>query len=113
MLRLARLRIVNLRARHERLQHIRQHLRVRTRRQRALLRPAQLRRRDHLHGLGDLPRVNHAANAATDVENIGHETLLWLLALSCGLSNPSQQPKAKSATSLPLPAPPRTAASRL
>ena len=72
MLRLAGLGIVNLRARHQRLQHIRQHLRIRTRRQRALLRPPQLRRRDHFHGLGDLPRVDHAADAPPDVENVGH-----------------------------------------
>jgi hypothetical protein len=72
MLRLTRLRIVNFRPRHQRLQHIGQHLRIRTRRQGPFLRPAQLRRRDHLHGLGDLPRVDHAANAPPNVENVRH-----------------------------------------
>ncbi len=69
---LACLRIVNFGAGHQRLQNIRQHLGVRTRRQGAFLRPPQLRRRDHLHGLGDLPRVGHAADAAPDIENVRH-----------------------------------------
>jgi len=34
---------------------------------------AQLGGRDHFHGLGDLPRVDYAANAPFDVENVGHE----------------------------------------
>src|SRR5580700_2394376 len=75
MFGLARFRIVNLRARDKRLQNIRQHLRIRTRRQRTLLRAAQLSCRDHFHGLGDLPRVDHAANAASDVENICHKSV--------------------------------------
>ncbi len=49
------------------LRHIRQHalddLRVRTRRQHTVLSAAQLRRRDHFHGLGDLPRVLDRANS--------------------------------------------------
>src|SRR5262249_45017424 len=36
------------------------------------LRAAQLGRRDGLHRLGDLPRVDHAADTAPDVENVGH-----------------------------------------
>ena len=47
----------------ERLQDAGNHLRVGPRGQGALLRAAQLGRRDHLHGLGDLPRVFHAADA--------------------------------------------------
>src|SRR5262249_19408389 len=33
---------------------------------------AQLGRRDHLHGLGDLPRVSHAADASPNVEKVRH-----------------------------------------
>src|SRR5579872_6210070 len=64
--------VVNIRARHQRLQYIDQHLRVRTRCQGTLLRLAQLCRRNHLHGLGDLPRVFHAADTPPDVENVCH-----------------------------------------
>ena len=49
------------------LRHIRQHalddLRVGPGRQHAILRAPQLGRRDHFHGLGDLLRVFHRANA--------------------------------------------------
>ena len=44
-------------------QHAAQHTAVWTRPDDAILRAAQLGRRDHLHGLGDLPRVFHAADA--------------------------------------------------
>ena len=58
------------------LRHIRQHalddLGVRTRGDHAILRAAQLRRRDHLHGLGDLLRVLHRADAPADVDQAGH-----------------------------------------
>jgi len=37
-----------------------------------LLRAAQLGRRDHLHGLGDLPRVFHAADATPEIEYVSH-----------------------------------------
>ncbi len=50
-------------AAHERLKHIGEHPRVRPSLQGALLRTTQSRRRDHLHGLGDLARVLHAAYA--------------------------------------------------
>jgi hypothetical protein len=69
---LSGLRIVDFGARHQRLKHVGQHLGVRPRCQRAFLRLAQLGRRDRLHGLGDLPRVDHTANAAPDVENVCH-----------------------------------------
>src|SRR5690242_16493592 len=70
MLRLARLRIVDLGPRDQGFQDIGQHLRIRTRGQGALLRAAQFGRGDHLHGLGDLPRVDHAADTPADVENV-------------------------------------------
>ncbi len=47
----------------QRFQHAGDHPRIRPGRQRTLLCAAQFRRRHHLHGLGDLPRVLHAANA--------------------------------------------------
>ena len=50
-------------AAHQRFQHVGDHLRVGPRLHRALLRTAQLGRRNHLHGLGDLPRVLHTADA--------------------------------------------------
>src|SRR5713101_2023409 len=81
---LARLRIVDFRPRNQRLEHIGQHLGVRTRRQGTLLRPAQLGRRDHLHGLGDLARVSHAANAPPDVKNIWHESAVSRRSLVVG-----------------------------
>src|SRR5271165_251661 len=73
MTRLSRVRIVDVGSRHERLENVRQHLPIGTRGQRSLLRAAQLSCRDGLHRLGDLPRVDHAADAASDVENVGHE----------------------------------------
>jgi len=45
---------------------------VGTRREDAVLRAAQLRRRDHLHRLRDLLRVLHAADPAPDVDQVGH-----------------------------------------
>ena len=84
MARLASFRIANFCARDERLEHVREHLRIGTRRQRTILRPAQLRRRDHFHGFGDLPRVGHAANAAPDVENVCHGSVVGLWSLAFG-----------------------------
>ena len=72
MERLSGLWIVDIGSRYERLQDVRQHLRIGTRGQGALLRAAQFRGRDGLHGLRDLPRVDHAADTAPDVENVGH-----------------------------------------
>src|SRR5260370_42078980 len=69
-------RIVNIGSRHERFKNIGEHLRIGTRGQGALLRAAQLRRGDGLHGLGDLPRVDHAADAAPDIEDVRHESVL-------------------------------------
>jgi hypothetical protein len=65
--------IVDIGASYQRFQNVGQHLRIGTARERAFLRAAQFRRRDGLHGLGDLPRVDHAADSAPDVENVGHE----------------------------------------
>ena len=84
MARLASFRIVNFCARDERLEHVREHLRVGTSGQRAFLRTAQFCRRDHLHGFGDLPRVGHAANAAPDVENVCHVSVVGLWSLAFG-----------------------------
>ena len=60
----AGLLVVEIDAARERLQDAGDHARVRPRRQRSLLRLPELGRRDHLHGLGDLPRVFHAADSA-------------------------------------------------
>jgi hypothetical protein len=62
--------------------------RVRARRDHAILRAAQLGRRDHLHGLGDLLRVLDRADAPPDIDQarhavgrglLGHEAVLELL----------------------------------
>ena len=53
-------------------QHLPQQRRVGTRRDHAILRPAQLGRRDHLHGLGDLLRVLDRPDAPPDVDQTGH-----------------------------------------
>ena len=55
--------VVEIDAAGERLEHAGDHFGVGASRERALLGAAQLGRRDHLHGLGDLPRVFHAADA--------------------------------------------------
>jgi hypothetical protein len=68
----AGLLVVEIDAAAERLEHAGDHARVGPRRQGALLRAAQLGRRDHLHGLGDLPRVFHAADAAPEIEYVCH-----------------------------------------
>ena len=60
---LACLRINDLRAALERFEHAGQHRRIGAGRNSPLLRAAQLGRRNHLHGFGDLPRVPHAADA--------------------------------------------------
>ena len=44
----------------------------------ALLGAAQLRRGDHLHGLGDLLRRFHRPDAAADVQERGHESVPFL-----------------------------------
>src|SRR5580704_563791 len=75
MLRLTRIRIIDFRSRHQRLQDVGQHLCIRARRQSALLSAPQFSRRDHFHGLGDLPCVGHAADTAPDVENVSHVLL--------------------------------------
>ena len=76
--------IVNLCPRDQRFEDVGEHLRIRTRRQRAILGPSQLRRRHHFHGFGDLPRVGHAANAAADVENVGHGSVVGRESLVSG-----------------------------
>jgi hypothetical protein len=45
------------------------------RRDRALLRTLQLRRRDHLHGLRDLLRILDRLDAPADVEEVCHRTV--------------------------------------
>src|SRR5579859_1819519 len=69
---LASLGRVDLGALDEREQYAGQHLGIGTPCQGALLRATELGRRDHLHGLGDLPRVLHAADTAPDVEDVSH-----------------------------------------
>ena len=64
--------VVEIDAARERLEHAGDHARVRPRRHRTLLRAAQLGRRDHLHGLGNLPRVLHAADAPSEIEYVCH-----------------------------------------
>src|SRR5262249_14681143 len=76
-------RIVNLSARHQGLENVGKHLGVRTRRQSPFLRPAQLGCRAHLHGLGDLPRVLHAADPAPDIEKVRHDSSYAFAAASC------------------------------
>src|SRR5579863_1105175 len=76
MLGLAGFGVVDFGARNQGLQDIRQHLRVGASRYGAVLRPAKLGGRNHLHGFGDLPRVDHAADTAADVENVGHESVV-------------------------------------
>ena len=55
---------VQVGAADERFEHVGEHLRVGPGLHGALLRAAQLGRRDHLHGLGDLPRVLDTADAS-------------------------------------------------
>src|SRR6185437_2846474 len=82
MQRLAGIRIVGFGPRDQRFQDIRQHLRIWTRSQGALLSAAKSRSGDHLHGARDLARVDHAANAPPDVENVGHKNRRELSAAS-------------------------------
>ncbi len=56
----------------ERFQHVRDHLGVGPGEHGSLLRAAQLGRRDHLHGLGDLPRVLDTADASPKIEYVCH-----------------------------------------
>jgi len=56
----------------QRFKHAGDHFGVGPGLKRPLLRAAQLGRRDHLHGLGDLARVFHAADATPKVEYICH-----------------------------------------
>ena len=62
-----------------RRRHVRQHLaqqrHIRPRGDHAILRAPQLGRRDHLHGLGDLLRVLHRADAPPDVDQARHARL--------------------------------------
>ena len=81
MTRLSGFRIVGVGARDQRLEDVGQHLRIRTRSHGSLLRAAQFGGGHGLHSLGDLPRVDHAADTAPDVENVGHK-----FAVSCQLS---------------------------
>ncbi len=60
----------------ERLQDADNHARIGPRGQRPLLGAAQLGRRNHLHGLGDLPRVFHAADAPPEIEYVCHLLLV-------------------------------------
>ena len=50
-------------------------LRIRTRRNHALLRAAQFGRRDHFHGLGDLLRVLDRADAPPEIDQTRHSRL--------------------------------------
>ena len=58
-------------------QHLAQQRAVGTRGDGAILRTAQFRRRDHLHGLGDLLRVFDRADAPPDIDQTRH----WILPL--------------------------------
>ena len=60
---IAGLVVVHVAAADERFEHVGEHLRVGPGLHGALLRAAQTGCRDHLHGLGDLPRVLHTADA--------------------------------------------------
>jgi hypothetical protein len=64
MTQVAGLGIDDLNAPDERLQNAGDHLRIGPRGHCASLRAAQTGSRDHLHGLGDLPRALHAADAS-------------------------------------------------
>ena len=54
----------------QRFEHVGEHLRVGPSLHSALLGAAQTGGRDHLHGLGDLPRVLHTADATPEVEKV-------------------------------------------
>ena len=82
MLGLAGLGIDHVGALTSELQHVGQHLRVGTGGQGAFLSAAELGGRDHLHGLGNLPRALHAADTAPDIQNVRHIRSLWQLPLS-------------------------------
>src|SRR5208337_2872820 len=69
-------RVVDIGSRDERFENVGEHLRIGTRGQRTLLGAAQLCRRDGLHGLGDLACVDHAADAAPDVEDVCHYSVV-------------------------------------
>src|ERR1700753_458844 len=68
----ARLLVKNVDTAPERFKDAGDHLGVGTRGERTLLRTAQYSRRAHLHGLGDLARVLHAANAPSEIEYVCH-----------------------------------------
>src|SRR2546428_8097909 len=65
------------------VQHARHLPGARPRAHHALLGAAQLRRRDHLHGLGDLLRRFHGADAPPDIDQRRHlvrsNLLAWIL----------------------------------
>src|SRR5438270_7763176 len=75
MTRLSRLGIVDISSRDQRLENIAQHLRIGARGHGAFLRTAQFCGGDGLHRLGNLPRIDHAADSAPDVENVSHESV--------------------------------------
>src|ERR1039457_3074768 len=56
-------------------QHLAQHRAVGAGADGAILRAAQFRRRDHLHGLGDLLRVFDRADAPPDIDQTRHEVV--------------------------------------
>ena len=60
---------------HEAVQDGENLLGVRPRAHHAFLSATQLGRRDHFHGLRDLLGVFHRADAAANVENVGHESV--------------------------------------
>src|ERR1700687_4764177 len=82
VLALAGLLVDDVGALAQRTQHVGQHLRIGTGGQSAFLGAAELGSRDHLHGLGDLPRALHAADTAPDIENVSHFRSPWVAALS-------------------------------
>ena len=72
---LAGLVVVEVGAADEGFEDVDEHLRVGAGGEGALLGAAQLGRRDHLHGLGDLPRVFYTADAAAEIEDVCHGLL--------------------------------------
>ena len=63
------------RLRRDRRQHIREELCVGAGANHAVLGPPELRRRDHLHGLGDLLRALDRAQPAADVDERSHQSI--------------------------------------
>ncbi len=67
--------IVGLRGGRKIRQHFAHQIGVGTRRNDALLGAAQFRGRDHFHGLGDLLRVFHGADAPPQIDQTRHSEL--------------------------------------